>query len=236
MRDSVRCLGGRSATLTHATACDAHAGRTISRVICEQEDYDAVPGDGKMQMANPRTVLKTQLEALKVFGGKNYELFSAHELEFTLMKKKVGASAVGDATPGTTNNTDDWEPASDGIDFVSTLHGAKTADFQYELQESMYDMGVDIGTMNAEYGDGQLEITYAPSWGLQSGDNTFTYKNGPFPLPTSLRAQPAGQPASGVRRVLSSSTLPRASDRLSGCLSVCPCAWPVRHQRSRRSR
>ena len=236
VRDSVRRLGGRSATLTHATACDAHAGRTISRVICEQEDYDAVPGDGKMQMANPRTVLKTQLEALKAFGGKNYELFSAHELEFTLMKKKVGASAVGDATPGTTNNTDDWEPASDGIDFVSTLHGAKTADFQYELQESMYDMGVDIGTMNAEYGDGQLEITYAPSWGLQSGDNTFTYKNGPFPLPTSLRAQPAGQPAGGVRRVLSSSTLPRASDRLSGCLSVCPCAWPVRHQRSRRSR
>jgi hypothetical protein len=172
-------------------------------------------------MANPRTVLKTQLEALKAFGGKNYELFSAHELEFTLMKKKVGASAVGDATPGTTNNTDDWEPASDGIDFVSTLHGAKTADFQYELQESMYDMGVDIGTMNAEYGDGQLEITYAPSWGLQSGDNTFTYKNGPFPLPTSLRAQPAGQPAGGVRRVLSSSTLPRASDRSSGCLSVC---------------
>ncbi len=153
-------------------------GRTISRVLCEQEDYDAVPGDGKLQMANPRTVLKTQLEALKAHGGMNFELLSAHELEFTLMKPKVGVATVGSATPGTTANVDDWEPTSDGIDFVSTLHGVKTAEFQYAVQESMIDMGVDIGTINAEYGDGQLEITYAPSWGVTSGDNTFTYKNG----------------------------------------------------------
>ena len=171
-----RSSDSRITTLSHL-ACAHFAGRTISRVLCEQEDYDAVPGTGKMQMANPRTVLKTQLEALKAHGGMNYELLSAHELEFTLMKPKVGAATVGPATPGTTVNVDDWEPASDGIDIFSTLQNAKTAEFQYALQESMIDMGVDIGTLNPEYGEGQLEITYAPSWGLTSGDNTFTYKN-----------------------------------------------------------
>ena len=173
-------------------ACVYLAGRTISRVLCEQEDYDAVPGAGKMQMANPRTVLKTQLEALKAYGGMNYELLSAHELEFTLMKPKVGAATVGPATPGTTVNVDDWEPASDGIDIFSTLQNAKTAEFQYALQESMIDMGVDIGTLNPEYGEGQLEITYAPSWGVTSGDNTFTFKNGRFSpaRPRCSRLQP----------------------------------------------
>ena len=43
---------------------------------------------------------------------------------------------------------------------------------------AMNAMGVDIQTMNAEYGEGQMEITYGPKYGIEGPDASFTFKNG----------------------------------------------------------
>eukprot|EP01051_Picozoa_sp_SAG22_P008855 SAG22_NODE_699_length_7801_cov_6.003116_6_plen_70_part_00 len=40
--------------------------------------------------------------------------------------------------------------------------------------------------MNAEYGAGQLEITFAPAFGITGPDNSFTFKNGCKDVAASL--------------------------------------------------
>jgi len=42
----------------------------------------------------------------------------------------------------------------------------------------MEEMGVNIITSNVEYGPGQFEIVYHHEFGLQAGDNAFTFKTG----------------------------------------------------------
>ena len=42
----------------------------------------------------------------------------------------------------------------------------------------MAAVGVDVRTMNTEYGAGQLEITFSPHWGIAACDAASTFKTG----------------------------------------------------------
>ena len=50
------------------------------------------------------------------------------------------------------------------------------AGFCYALEEQLEAAGIDVRTMNPEYGDGQLEITVSPSWGVSAADDASTFK------------------------------------------------------------
>ncbi|CAK9084334.1 Glutamine synthetase (GS) (Glutamate--ammonia ligase) (Glutamine synthetase I alpha) (GSI alpha) [Durusdinium trenchii] len=56
--------------------------------------------------------------------------------------------------------------------------GTKAMDFCYELEHQMRQVGVDILTMNTEYGEGQLEITFAPRFGIEAVDQMATFRLG----------------------------------------------------------
>jgi len=136
-------------------------GVSVKRVYCEQL-AGSKEGSIKNQ-AVPRTVCMKMLDELKNFGGKGYEMLIGGELEFTVMK------------PGDDKG---WAPYFDGVDILATLQNSKSMDFCYDLERDMEAVGVDILTMNAEYGAGQLEIAFAPKFGAEACDMTATFRTG----------------------------------------------------------
>merc|ERR1712151_171914 len=71
-----------------------------------------------------------------------------------------------------------WEPYFDGPEIFTTLQNSKAMDFCYELEDNVNQVGVDIRTMNAEYGAGQLELTFTPKFGIEAADMTATFRTG----------------------------------------------------------
>lgn len=133
-----------------------------TRVLCELEHCPAVP----------RALCRMLLNELKAKHG--IEILAAAEYEFTLAK-----------------NTDEgWQPAFDGVDIFATLQFQKQASLIYEIEAKMLEAGIDVKTMNCEYGHGQIEITYAPKMGIAAGDAASTFKLGVKELAASngLRA------------------------------------------------
>ena len=63
-------------------------------------------------------------------------------------------------------------------DVFATLQMTKCAELLSAIEGGMDAVGVDIKTMNAEYGDGQLEITMAPARGITACDNAATFRTG----------------------------------------------------------
>ena len=57
-----------------------------------------------------------------------------------------------------------------------TLQQTKAAELCYAIEEAMAAVDIDVRTINAEYGAGQLEITMAPAKGIASCDNAATYR------------------------------------------------------------
>jgi glutamine synthetase len=123
-----------------------------ARVLCEPHFLD-----GRPAMAAPRLVAKKLLSELDALG---YRLLSGFEYEFYI---------VDAATR---------QPPFPGIQIFATLRNNFNEALVYEILRDMYAVGVDIITSNAEYGPGQMEINYAPSWGIGAADNAFTFKNG----------------------------------------------------------
>ena len=124
------------------------ATRTVQRVYCSQ---GAVGGG--VNQATPREVCKRILEELRSFEGRGLELMAASELEFQVLKRDdAGALA----------------PVFQGVDIFATLQNNKCAELMYAIEANCEPVGVDILTMNAEYGAGQLEITMAPAKGIAS--------------------------------------------------------------------
>lgn len=126
----------------------------VRRVICEQ----LFVGGGLKHC--PRAVCRKLLDELAQHEGRGLQILSASELEFCLAK--AGSR----------------KPLFNGKEIFSTLQNAKTADFQYALEQGMDSVGVDVRTMNPEAGEGQLEITFSPRFGIQSPDNTATFRTG----------------------------------------------------------
>jgi len=139
----------------------AQPGVEVSRVYCEM--LAGMKKGAPKNDAVPRTVCKRLMEELRAFEGKGYELLAGGELEFTVVKK---------------NKDDQWVPLFDGIDIFATLQNSKAMSYCYDLERDMETVGVDVLTMNAEYGEGQLEIVFAPQFGVAGADSQATFRTG----------------------------------------------------------
>ncbi|CAE7808278.1 Lgsn [Symbiodinium sp. CCMP2592] len=136
-------------------ACRPSKNIVVKRVYCEMEGMKL----------GPRSLCGRMLAELKSFDGKGYELLAGGELEFVMAKCKDGSGEV-------------WEPMFNGPEIFTTLQSCKAIDFCYDLERHMDSVGVDILTMNTEYGKGQLEITFAPKFGIEAPDMTATFRTG----------------------------------------------------------
>ena len=153
----------------------------------------------------PRFVCRGALDALRLDHG--LELLAASELEFVVAERS------------------EKRPLFDGVDIFATLQLAKT-DFAYAVAETMATVGVDVRTMNCEYGagmlrcphfhricaesrdsnefrTGQLEITFKPKRGLAAADCAHTFKTGvkELAMRRGLAATFASKPFGGPRGV-----------------------------------
>ncbi|XP_072013673.1 lengsin-like [Amphiura filiformis] len=103
----------------------------------------------------PREVCKRQFDRLSDLG---YSLKAAHEHEFLLQKE------------GTK------EPAFDTCQHNSTYRSSFNLPFTQQIGLDLPEAGVDIESIETEYSPGQMEVTYAPTFGIRAADNAHTYK------------------------------------------------------------
>jgi glutamine synthetase len=123
-----------------------------ARILCEPHYVD-----GRPALAAPRLVARKLLAELETMG---YRLLSGYEYEFYFV------DAVS------------RQPAYPGIQIFATLRNSFNEALVYDVLRHMSAVGVDIITANAEYGPGQMEINFAPAWGVTAADRAFTFKNG----------------------------------------------------------
>jgi glutamine synthetase len=123
-----------------------------ARVLCEPYYLD-----GRPAMAAPRLIVKALLAELHALG---YRLLSGFEYEFYLIDAATR------------------RPPFPGIQIFATLRNNFNQALVYDILRSMAAVGVDVITANAEYGPGQMEINFAPAWGICAADHAFTFKNG----------------------------------------------------------
>jgi glutamine synthetase len=154
------------------------ADRT-ARILCEPYFINEQPA-----LAAPRLVAKKLLADLESTG---YQLYSGYEYEFYLVDAATG------------------QPPFPGIQIFATLRNNFNEALVYQILRGMTAVGVDVITANAEYGPGQMEINFAPAWGIAAADNAFTFKNGVKEI-----AQQNGMLASFM-------TKPRIDQSANGC-------------------
>jgi glutamine synthetase len=111
--------------------------------------------DGRPAKAAPRLVLKPLLEELESLG---YRLLSGYEYEFYL----VDAITL--------------KPSYDGIQLFSAFPDCDRP-VLYNILRSLPAAGVDLITADLEYAPGQIEINFAPAWGIAGADQAYTFKN-----------------------------------------------------------
>ena len=150
-----------------------------ARVLCEPHFID-----GRPAMAAPRLVVRKLLDELTSMG---YSLFGGFEYECYIVDAKTRQAPFP------------------GIQIFSTLRNNFDEAVVYDILRNMSAIGVDIITSNAEYGPGQMEINFAPAWGISSADQAFYFKNGVKEL-----AQRRGLMASFM-------TKPYADQSANGC-------------------
>jgi glutamine synthetase len=150
-----------------------------ARVLCEPYFLD-----GRPAMAAPRLVAKKLLERLAALG---YRLSSGFEYEFYLLDAAT------------------QQPPFPGIQIFATLRNNFNENLVYQILRGMAAAGVDIITANADDGRGQMDINFAPAWGITAADQAFTFKNGVKEI-----AQRHGMLASFM-------TKPRIDQSANGC-------------------
>ncbi len=126
--------------------------RNTARVLCDPYFYDGQPA-----MASPRLLVKKLVAELAEMG---YLHQSGLEYEFYVVDKET------------------LKPVYDGIQIFATLRSSFDEPFLHQIVRDMYAMGIDVITLNAEYGPGQMEINYMPAIGIEAADQAFTFKNG----------------------------------------------------------
>eukprot|EP00411_Alexandrium_monilatum_P011440 CAMPEP_0175326702 /NCGR_PEP_ID=MMETSP0093-20121207/74669_1 /TAXON_ID=311494 /ORGANISM="Alexandrium monilatum, Strain CCMP3105" /LENGTH=469 /DNA_ID=CAMNT_0016623715 /DNA_START=33 /DNA_END=1442 /DNA_ORIENTATION=- len=129
-------------------------------VLCDDERG----GQPLAERGAPSHRVREAAAGAEAFGGQGLEVLAGGELEFAMAKP--------------TSSGEDWEPLFSGVDIFVTLQNCKAMDFCYEVERCMEPVGVDILTINAEYGAGQVEITFAPKLGLEAADMVATFRNG----------------------------------------------------------
>lgn len=68
------------------------------------------------------------------------------------------------------------EPATATVRQFATFEDRDRA-LLFEIAEALGALGIEVTTLNLEYGPSQFELNFAPSWGLRSADQAYTYKN-----------------------------------------------------------
>jgi len=121
-------------------------------MICAPRFYD-----GRAAAAAPRYIARRQLGALRELG---YRMRAGYEYEFYLQHVDTGV------------------PPYQGIQIFATLRNEFDSAFIHQLIRDLQAVDVDIITANAEYGPGQQEINFAPSWDIAAADAAFSFKHG----------------------------------------------------------
>jgi glutamine synthetase len=150
-----------------------------ARTICTPFWYD-----GSAVGAAPRHLLQRMLAQLADMG---YGVRSGFEYEVYFI------------------NAESRQPSFGGIQIFWTLRNNFDQEFLDFLLLNLMEMGIRVRTSNAEYGPGQMEITFAPADGVRAADDAFTFKNG-----VKEMAHRAGYMASFM-------TKPYAAHSASGC-------------------
>src|SRR5262249_14768819 len=125
---------------------------STARVICEPRFYD-----GRPAAAAPRYVARRQIDVLRSLG---FRIRAGYEYEFYLCSAETGV------------------PPYAGIQIFATLRNEFDAAFVRQLIRDLRAVDVDIITANAEYGPGQQEINFAPTWDIGAADAAFSFKQG----------------------------------------------------------
>ena len=110
---------------------------------------------GKPVKGFARAVAKKQCDRLKELG---YSLLAAHEHEFIL--RKLGTK----------------EPAFDTQQYCSILRSSFNIPFTQQLEQGLASVGVDLDSIETEFTAGQVELPYAPAFGIKAADNAHTFK------------------------------------------------------------
>ncbi len=142
---------------------DGEGSWTTGRVICELAALgNPGPADlanfNTLQSACPRAIARRLLTELEAKHGLLVR--AAMELEFTLGRFKEEGGG--------------FEPLWRGRPIFSSTEFAHVQALFYELDAHLLSLGVDVQTLNYEYGEGQVELTMAPMWGIDFADNTVT--------------------------------------------------------------
>ena len=127
------------------------SGRKIAQVFGEmhQKDKNSTPCG-----FDPRVVCKKLLGSLeKEFG---LSLYSALEYEFAMAK--------------------DGKPVTSKMHIYSPVGLKATEDFCFEVSDRLEKAGVLLETIMHEHGQGQLELTMKPYWGIKAADHALMYK------------------------------------------------------------
>ena len=122
-----------------------------ARLVC-----DGFWGDGAVQTAAPRYVLKQLLERADSMG---YSVKAGLEYEFYVLDPDTG------------------EPTFGGLHIFNSLRNTYVPVIDRILEE-MPKAGIDIITANCEYAPSQFEINFSPAMGIAAADQGFTFKNG----------------------------------------------------------
>ncbi|KAJ8034075.1 Lengsin [Holothuria leucospilota] len=113
--------------------------------------------DGGQLTIDPRSIAKKQFKALEE---RNISLLSSFEFEFTLVDAKTDSTLDED------------------MSVISTLRLAKHQDFFNKVSENLYQAGVDIECILAEWTKGVYEIPTKPTFGIEAADMAATLRTG----------------------------------------------------------
>mmetsp|Transcript_53675 Transcript_53675/g.114584 ORF Transcript_53675/g.114584 Transcript_53675/m.114584 type:complete len:453 (+) Transcript_53675:55-1413(+) len=133
-------------------------------VLCEQRRLiDGYP-DEKLLEVIPRTLCKQMLATLRQATSDEYHLYVGGELEFYMSSSSEGEGR--------------FVPMNSRGSMSSTPKFLKAKDFVFDLDKQMQSVGVDITAMHHEFGGGQLEVTFAPSFGIEAMDKAQRFRSG----------------------------------------------------------
>ncbi|XP_075258089.1 glutamine synthetase-like isoform X2 [Convolutriloba macropyga] len=127
------------------------SGRKVASVLCEmkEKDKELTPCGFDTRYISRKLVKELEIE----FGLK---LYSALEYEF-------GVGKGG-------------KPLTAGLSIYVPIFMKEAEDFCYDVSDRLEAAGVYLETLMSEHGDGQLELTMEPSWGVKAADDAFIYK------------------------------------------------------------
>lgn len=126
-----------------------------------------LPHDGGHVPISPRSVLSGVVERTRELG---YEPMSALELEFYLLKEKVGTHHR--------KRADELVPLQQAPSTYGVVLGSHQETIGAVIRDQMLRYGLPIEACNPETGPGQFEITLHYDKSLKAADDAFLFKSG----------------------------------------------------------